>query len=173
MMASRRKLTTGIRVFLMAVGVVVSLAAQQRSWEELNREVLALLQQGKYAEGLVVAQQALRVAEASFGPEHPNVATSLNNLAGLYQDQGKYAEAEQLSRRCVVIKEKALGPDSVRVATSLNNLADLYRAEGRYPEAEQFYKRSLRIVERAIPGHPNAITSLNNLAAIYYDQGKY
>ncbi|TYT71705.1 tetratricopeptide repeat protein, partial [Microcystis aeruginosa] len=30
------------------------------------------------------------------GDNHPDVATSLNNLAGLYRSQGKYTEAEPL-----------------------------------------------------------------------------
>ena len=30
------------------------------------------------------------------GPDHPDVAHSLNNLAGLYQKTGRYAEAEPL-----------------------------------------------------------------------------
>ncbi len=53
------------------------------------------------------------VGEAeSFGPQDVRVATSLNNLAGLYQAQGKYAEAEPLYKRSLSIKEKALGPES-------------------------------------------------------------
>jgi tetratricopeptide (TPR) repeat protein len=82
-------------------------AAQQARWEELNARVQDLYALGKYAEATSVAQEALRVAEATFGPEHPDVATSLNNLAMLYQDQGKYAEAESLYQRALRIWEKA------------------------------------------------------------------
>jgi tetratricopeptide (TPR) repeat protein len=49
--------------------------------------------------------------EKALGPEHPNVATSLNNLAALYKAQGRYAEAEPLYRRALEIWEKALGPE--------------------------------------------------------------
>jgi tetratricopeptide (TPR) repeat protein len=41
------------------------------------------------------------------GPDHSNVGTALNNLAGLYQAQGRYAEAEPLYRRSLAIREKA------------------------------------------------------------------
>ena len=81
-------------------------------------------------------EAALRTAEATFGPEHPDVATSLNNLALLYSAQGRYAEAVPLQQRSLAIYEKALGPEHPHVATSLSNLADLYRFHGRYPEAE-------------------------------------
>ena len=82
-MASRRKLTAGMAVFLMAAGLVAPLAAQQQNWEALNNKVNSLYGQGKYAEAVLVAQEALRVAEATFGPEDARTATSLNNLAGL------------------------------------------------------------------------------------------
>ena len=35
--------------------------------------------------------------------QHQDVATSLNNLAGLYSAQGRYAEAEPLYQRALVI----------------------------------------------------------------------
>ena len=43
------------------------------------------------------------------GPDHPDTASSLNNLALLYQDQGKYAEAEPLYQRALAICEQQLG----------------------------------------------------------------
>jgi tetratricopeptide (TPR) repeat protein len=60
--------------------------------------------------------------EKALGKDHPDMATSLNNLAILYDDQGKYAEAEPLLLRSLAIMEKALGKDHPNVATSLNNL---------------------------------------------------
>ena len=68
--------------------------------------------------------------ERALGPDHPNVATSLNNLAVLYKTQGRYADAEPLYKRSLAIREKALGPDHPDVATSLNNLAALYKNSG-------------------------------------------
>ena len=43
--------------------------------------------------------------------EHPDVAQTLNNLAGLYHSQGQYAKAEPLYERALAIYEEALGPD--------------------------------------------------------------
>ena len=119
-------------------------------------------------------EAALRSAEATFGPEHPDVATSLNNLAELYRTQGRYAEAEPLYKRSLAIWEKALVPVHPDVASSLNNLAELYNAQGRYAEAEPLYKRSLAIFEKALgPEHSDVTTSLNNLALLYRTQGRY
>ena len=63
--------------------------------------------------------------------DHPDVATSLDNLAVLYDAQGKYAEAEPLHQRSLAIWEKALGPEHPDVAQSLENYAGLLRDTGR------------------------------------------
>ena len=76
-------------------------------------------------------ERSLAIDEKVLGPAHPDVATSLNNLAGLYQAQGKYAEAEPLYRRSLAIREKVLGPDHPDVAVSLNNLASLDQDQGK------------------------------------------
>jgi tetratricopeptide (TPR) repeat protein len=114
-------------------------------WEILNQEVLELYRAGKYDRGVLVAQKALEVAEQNVGPDHPDVATSLNNLALLYDTQGDYAKAEPLYKRSLAISEKALGPDHPAVATSLENLAALYRATKRNAEAEALEKRAAQI----------------------------
>ena len=57
--------------------------------------------------------------EKALGPDHPDVGTSLNNLAGSIARQGRYAEAEPLYKRALAIGEKALGPDHPDVGTSL------------------------------------------------------
>jgi hypothetical protein len=45
--------------------------------------------QGYYAEAEPLYKRVLRSAEKVFGPTHPLVATSLNNLADLYRIQGR------------------------------------------------------------------------------------
>ena len=114
-------------------------------WDILNQEVMELYQAGKYDRAVVVAQKALEVAEQNVGKDHPHVATSLNNLAGLYDTQGDYAKAEPLYKRSLAIWEKALGPDHPDVATSLENLAALYRATKRTAEAAALEQRAARV----------------------------
>ena len=107
------------------------------------------------------------------GPEHPAVATLLNNLGQVDKVQGRYAEAEPLIRRSLAIREKVLGPDHPDVARSLNNLADLYERQGRYAEALPLFERALAVRERAVgPDHPDTATSMNNLSAFYQVSGR-
>jgi CHAT domain-containing protein/Tfp pilus assembly protein PilF len=149
-------------------------SAELEEAERLMQQAFELYQQGKYAEAIPLAQRSLAIREKVLGPEHPDVATSLNNLALLYSDRGNYAEAEPLYQRSLTIREKALGPEHPSVATSLNNLAGLYRQMGNYAEAEPLYQRSLAIFEKVLgPEHPFVATSLNNLAALYSAMGNY
>lgn len=123
---------------------------------------------------LILAEEALTVAENTSGPNHPTVATSLNNLAALYQAHGKYAQAEPLHKRALRIREKAFGPEHPQVGQSLKNLAELYCAQSKYAEAEPLHKRALKIREKALGSdHPDVGQSLKNLAELYRAQGRY
>ena len=73
------------------------------------------------------------------------MATSLNNLALLYDDQGRYAEAEPRYKRALAILEKALGPEHPNVATTLENHASLLRETGRVSEAAELEARAKAI----------------------------
>ena len=83
--------------------------------------------------------------EKALGPVHPNVATSLNNLAALYQTQGNYAQAEPLYKRALAIWEKALGPVHPNVATILEGYSDLLRKLDRGVQAEKMEARAKAI----------------------------
>jgi tetratricopeptide (TPR) repeat protein len=91
---------------------------------------LALLyySQGKYKEAEPLYQQALALRQKLLGDDHPDVATSLNNLAGLYKSQGKYNEAEPLYQQALNICEQRLGvdhPHTIIVRDNLERLRNL------------------------------------------------
>jgi tetratricopeptide (TPR) repeat protein len=96
--------------------------------------------------------------EKARNPDHPNLASVLNNLGALYRDQGRDAEAEPLFKRALAIYQKALDPEHPNVATTLDNLAALYRSQGRDAEAEPLSKRGLAIREKTISQTPVAVT---------------
>jgi tetratricopeptide (TPR) repeat protein len=90
------------------------------------------------------------------GPQHPDTATSLNNLAGLYRAQGKYAEAEPLYLRALEIREQQLGPQHPDTATSLHWLAFIAQEQQQYERAKPLYERALVIYEHVLgPKHPD------------------
>ena len=117
------------------------------------------------AEAEPLYRRALAIDERSYGPDHPDVARALNNLAELLQATNRLAEAEPLYRRALAIDERSYGPDHPTVA--LNNLAELLQATNRLAEAEPLYRRALAIDERSYgPDHPTVALRLNNLASL-------
>ena len=130
--------------------------------------------QGRYADAEPPYKRGLAIREKALGPNHPDVALSLSNLAGLYQALGRTAEAEPHYKRSLAIRERALGPDHPDVALSLNNLATFYGGQGRAAEAEPLHKRSLAIYETAMgPEHPIVAKTLDNLAWLAFGQGDW
>ena len=84
----------------------------KRGWQDVNRD-------------LVICEKAL-------GPDHPELALTLNNLAGFYREQGTYEEAEPLFRRAVAILEKT---QSMNLALVPQHYAGLLREIDRIDEA--------------------------------------
>jgi len=159
--------------------IVAHETSKQNSNNEYSLEVLIekegrLRSEKKYDEAIAVWRRILAILEKSLGANHPDVATSLSNLAFLLNTQGRYAAAEPLYRRSLVIRETALGPDHPDVASSLNNLAMLLSDQGQYAAAEPLYRRSLAIREKALgPDHPDVALMLNNLAMLLSNKGQY
>jgi tetratricopeptide (TPR) repeat protein len=111
--------------------------------------------------------------QTEFGLE-TDLATSLNNLAGLYNSQGRYDQAEPLYLQALELYKRLLGDNHPDVAMSLNNLALLYNSQGRYDQAEPLYLQALELYKRLLgDNHPDVAMSLNNLALLYYSQGRY
>jgi len=133
----------------------------------MNRLGILFQTQARYAEAEPLYRRALAIAEKSFGPDHPNVGTDLNNLAELLRETNRHAEAEPLYCRALVINEKSFGPDHPNVATDLNNLALLLTETDRLAEAEPLYRRALVIAEKSFgPDHPDVARGLSNITLL-------
>ncbi len=142
--------------------------------EAIMDEASALDEAGRPAEAVAIWKELLVHAEKAYGPDHINVAVSLNNFGNLYDRLGIYSKAQPLLERSLAIRERNLGPDHPTTAIAVNNLAGLYQRQGLYVEAELLYKRSLAIREQALgsSNHSTAL-ALNNLGFLYYTQGLY
>ena len=116
----------------------------------------------------------LRSTEKAAGPEHPAVATLLNNIGQVDKVQGRYAEAEPLIKRSLMIREKVLGARSSGCCALLNNLCGS-STNGRagYADAGPLTGTAATIREAALgANHPDTAISLNNLASLYQTEGR-
>nr|WP_275993716.1 CHAT domain-containing tetratricopeptide repeat protein [Argonema antarcticum] len=143
-------------------------------WKQLNEQALYLYRRGEYSHGIIVAEQALQLAQQLFGKENLYVAASLNNLALLYKSQAQFSKAEVLQLEALELNRLLLGKEHPNVATSLDNLAEVYTSQGRFREAELSYTEALDMRKRLLGEvHTDVANSLNNLALLYYYQGRF
>jgi tetratricopeptide (TPR) repeat protein len=171
---SKRSLLFLLPALTLASWFVFTSGAISSESEELTKTVVQLYAAGQYRSAIPLAERALDIQEKALGPEHPDVATALNNLASLYRYDGQLALAESLYRRALDIDERALGPDHAQVARDLSNLASLYDSEGRFADAEPLYEWALASDEKALgPDDPAVATDLTNLASLYESEQRY
>ncbi len=116
-------------------------STEETRWERLVADGETAFQAGRYAEAEKLCLAALKEAE-EFGEQDPRLATSLNNLAVLYDAQGHYAQAEPFYQRAITIYEKALGPEHPDVAATLENYTLMLRVLNRHDEAEKMEARA-------------------------------
>ena len=128
-----------------------------------------------YREALIYAEKANEIYERVYGTEHPETATTYNNIAGVYQNQGDYAKALEWFYKALAICERVLGDEHPSTAKTYNNIATVYRAQGNYVEALEWYKKALAIFDKLLGAehlHTTA-TIYHNIAGVYQDQGNY
>jgi CHAT domain-containing protein/tetratricopeptide (TPR) repeat protein len=170
--SSRGPLAKGFAILLL-LAFALPLPAQEARWKELTKQAKALRDEGNSAGAIPVAEEAVQVAEKTFGADHENLAVSLDLLGFMYFAQGKYAETELLFERSLAIRERISGADHPEVVTSLDNLTLLFDAEGKYAVAEPLFNRSLSIRENLGLNQVDLAASLNGLALLYREQGTY
>ncbi len=156
----------------------------------------AFAQRQKYIDAEPYYKRALAIREKLLGPEHLQVAVSLNKLAGIYMNiygaQGGWTETESLLTRALAIWDKH-SPSKNRYQTILpegvmdmlhtvsspeglenwNMRAVTYMSQGKYAEAEDLLKQVVAATEKSTgPENVGASTALLFLGNLYEFQGR-
>lgn len=110
-------------------------------------------------------ERAVEIYGKVLPPDHPDLATSLNNLGYDRYRNGRYSESEALYQQALDIRERGLKPNDPGIADTLTNLAELYKARERSQDAVPLLNRALEIRTRSLPAEsPLIASSLQNLA---------
>ncbi|MEO1368534.1 MAG: tetratricopeptide repeat protein, partial [Acidobacteriota bacterium] len=118
---------------------------------------------GQHADALPFQEKSLEFFRAEHGPDHPDVAASLNNLAVIYRVVGRLEEAEQTMRQALEIRRNAI-PDSVGTAHAMGVLGNILEARGRIEEAIELKVEALEMTRRHLPAnHPRVANALYGL----------
>jgi len=89
---------------------------------------------GNYASAENLLREAAALQEQTLGPNHPDLANTLNNLGIVCEMTDNPLDAEHYFRRAYTIATATLAPDDPLVATSRKNLHDFCAARGRPAE---------------------------------------
>ena len=140
----------------------------------LNEQGAKLIEKGLSGKAEKPLREALAINKKVLGEDHPNTATSYNNLAACLEEQSKHVEALTLYRQALKINQKALSEGHAGMATSYGNVAHCLDNQGKYNEAVVLHQMALAIRQKALgEGHPDTATSYNNLAACLDHLGRY
>ena len=178
---------------LAAPGVTTAAAdalLAQGSWEEARRAYLTLharlektagpehpqtvlalanacdasVQLATQLDSLRLCTRAVALREKVNGPNSPETARALSDLALLYAADGNLSRAGSLLERALRIA--TADPHSPDAAGLMNNLGYLYARKGKYGKARDMFERAIGAVENgAGEGGADLVTILNNLGA--------
>lgn len=127
----------------------------------------------KYGQAEMAWWRSLQIKLKVLGENHPEVANTGNQLAGLHYMMGRFSEAENYSKKCQTIYENCYGAEHPNVAVCMHNLASLYHVQGRYGEAEVQYKRAVDIRTRTLgESHKDTISVRKNFADMLKTLGR-
>ncbi len=141
----------------------------------ISTYAMLLKSTGRISAAEMLLKRALDIDEKVYGPNHPLVATRLNNLASLYfEDLQNYEEAENLIRRAIAIGNISLGEFHPDVTIYINSLASLLNATNRRLEAEPYMRKALAIDEHNFGNnHHRVATRLHNLAMLLIESNRF
>jgi len=129
---------------------------------------------GQYLEAWEKTTLALALREKVLGSDHPEVASSLQQLSAIAWWMGKYPLALEKSERALALKKKALGPEHPEVVRAIKPTAIALRELGRYEEARQRFEQILVLQEKLLgPEHPDVSSALSNLSVVLLDLGRF
>jgi hypothetical protein len=109
-----------------------------------------------------VMETSLRV----LGEEHPDMLSSMANLASTYRNQGRWKEAEELQAKEFTMCTRALGPRHPDTLISMGNLACIWKGRGRHGDALTLMQTCFDLHQQVLgEGHPSTISTLSTLEA--------
>ena len=111
------------------------------------------IRQGDLADARPLHERALAIREKALGPEHPDTALSLSNLARVLRDLGEFPEAERLFERATAIGDRALGSGHPLTQRFKSHYARLLLMTDRPREALSLAEGALAVHETANGPH--------------------
>jgi tetratricopeptide (TPR) repeat protein len=146
---------------------------------ELQERAWNLQAEGNLEEALIACREALSLLEKSEGPESPDVANLLNDLAEIENDRRDFQSALALGERARSIEDalgdRFVGPDAARIRGRTLGLLGMIRCDqGDYASADGDLQIALAVaVAEFGEASEEAAERRNNLAVLYKHWGRF
>jgi tetratricopeptide (TPR) repeat protein len=126
------------------ISLLTPLKAQQTNdWMTLTQQATVLINQGRFADAMPIARQALAVAKRAYTTQSLQYALSLNGIGYLELATGDLASAQTDLESAAVMVQAAAGKNSVQAMTPLANLGNLYLQQAQLQSANPTLQKSL------------------------------
>ena len=139
------RIITIITVMITLLAPVSVAQPSEKEWQRLTNEALDHYYYGRNKEAVSVAREALKEAEALFGPDDLKVVGAADDLATYLVSTGNIEEAEALYQRALAILQKKLPPDDRYLAIFMDYLALFYDKIGKNDYAAQLRQQAKAI----------------------------
>ncbi|MCP3169665.1 tetratricopeptide repeat protein [Myxococcus qinghaiensis] len=132
-----------------------------------------LRKQRRFDEAVALQEQALLIAESTFGPDSLEVADVLLELGATQWVHPRLAEARAHLERAATITRQALGDEHPEVARVRLAVVPVLRDQDDLKLAELIAREALGVFERTLgPDHPRVYDALNDLASTLVVQSR-
>ena len=143
-------------------------AALADSWGNFYRRTC------KYDKALENHKKALEIKLQSLPENHPNIASSYNNIGRVYDSMSEYTKALMNYKKALELKLQSLPKNHPNIADSYNNVGIVYDEMGEYGKALENHKKALEIKLQSLPeNHPDIAGSYNNIGVTFCNMGEY
>ena len=127
-----------------------------------------------YSESLCYYTKVLTVKEKVLPENHPDIATSCNNVGVAYGELGEHKKKLEYCLKALAIHEKVLPENHPVIATSYSNVGCTYGELGDRKKALEYLLKALAIREKVLPeNHHDIATSYNNVGYAYGELGDH
>jgi len=139
----------------------------------LNNLAALEMDQRRFVAAESRARELLAAQEQAFGPEHPDLVTTLSTLASALASQHQLEEAASSIDRAIALELAWVGEDSQRLESARMTLAMVRKRQGKLEEARDLYAGVLKTwTESRGPDDPYVALAHNNLAATLGELGE-
>ena len=122
---------------------------------------------------VVLAVEAIHDRGHRHGHGQLDLASTLNNMAGIYRSQSKLEQALEFYQKSFDIKRSALGPDHPCLAGAHMGLGNVYHDLGEFEKALLHHRKAQEMYPAEYGEMHLAMAEIHqNMDAVYGSQGK-